>query len=198
MENISEIIDSYSDKYFAIKQQARKYILNGSNVDDKERLNILHRPWVAPLNWGLMIYKGTSKQVLCEFQYDIQINIPAFYKEFLENFNGCFLYDISFYGIIKSLTRSYLQCHSLETANTRWIHEYKVDKSYFHFGGAEYNDEENVGYFYDGNKIISIRKNGEIVGEWNDFSVFLNDEISKSEKKMLKDIPQSINLQILD
>lgn len=73
MENISEIIDSYSDKYFAIKQQARKYILNGSNVDDKERLNILHRPWVAPFNWGIMIYKCASKEVICGFQYENEI-----------------------------------------------------------------------------------------------------------------------------
>lgn len=198
MENINKIIDSYSDKYFAIKEQARKYILNGSNVDEKERLNILHRPWVAPLNWGLMIYKGASKEVLCEFQYDSKIIIPTFYREFLENINGCFLYDISLYGIIPSFTRSFLQCHSLETANTRWIHEYKVDKSYFYFGGSSYNYEENVGYFYDENNIISIRKNGEIVGEWTDFSNFLSDEISKSEKKMLKNLPSNINLIVTD
>jgi len=198
MENINKIIESYPDKYFAIKKQVQKYILNNSNIDEKERLNILHRPWVAPLNWGLMIYKGASKEVLCDFQYDNEINIPAFYREFLENINGCFLYDISLYGIIPSLTRSYLQCHSLEAANARWIHEYKVDISYFYFGGSSYNYEENVGYFYDGNKIISIRKNGQIIDEWIDFSCFLEDEISKSEKKMLEKIPQNINLIVID
>ncbi len=131
MENISEIIDSYSDKYFAIKQQTRKYILNGSNVDDKERLNILHRPWVAPFNWGLMIYKGASKEVICGFQYENEIIIPAFYKEFLEIINGCFLYDMSLFGIIESFTRSFLQCHSLQTANVYWKNSFKVDKTFF-------------------------------------------------------------------
>ncbi len=198
MENINKIIDSYSDKYFAIKEQARKYILNGSNVDEKERLNILHRPWVAPLNWGLMIYKGASKEVLCEFQYDSKIIIPTFYREFLENINGCFLYDISLYGIIPSFTRSFLQCHSLQTANDYWKGGYEVNQTYFHFGGSSYNYEENVGYFYGENKIISILKNGLIVGEWTDFSVFLNDEIRKSEKKMLKETPKDINLKIID
>jgi hypothetical protein len=194
MEIINKIIDSYPNEYLAIKEQAKKYILNGSNIDEKGRLNILHRPWVAPLNWGLMIYKGADKQLLCEFQYDNEINIPAFYREFLENINGCFLYDISLYGIIPSLTRSFLQCHSLQTANTYWKNEFKVDNSYFHFGGSIYNYEENVGYFYAKNKIISIRKNGKIVGEWNLFSSFLNDEIIRSEKGMLKEIPQDIKL----
>lgn len=105
---------------------------------------------------------------------------------------------MSLFGIIESFTRSFLQCHSLQTANVYWKNSFKVDKTFFCFGGSPYSYEENVGYFYDGNKIISIRKNGEIVGEWNDFSMFLNDEISKSEKRMLKETPANIKLIVMD
>jgi hypothetical protein len=49
-ENIFKIIDSYPDEYIAIKKQAKKHIQNGSDIDKSESVNILHRPWIAPLN----------------------------------------------------------------------------------------------------------------------------------------------------
>ena len=194
MENLHSVIDSYPDEYIGIKTQAKKYIQNGSNIDERGRLNILHRPWLAPLNWGLMLYKGADLKWIKETEEVIQKPIPDFYSRFLTHINGCFLYDISMFGLIHSLTRSFLQCHDLITANCSWIGEYEIDHNFFHFGGGRYSDDENTGYFYGNNKIISILNNGKIINEWGNFSDFLNDELLRAEREMLKNVPKNTKL----
>ena len=196
MENIYKIIDSYPDDYLAIKKQAKKYVQNGSIIDDSLRVNILHRPWVAPLNWGLMIYKGADTKWITDAEISIGKTIPDFYKTFLTKINGCFLYDISMFGLIHSLTRSFLQCHDLITANNDWIKEFDVDRSFFYFGGGPYSYVEKVGYFYGQNKIMSIRQNGKTVNEWTNFSDFLNDELLRAENEMLNKIPKETKLVV--
>ncbi|MFT3935091.1 MAG: hypothetical protein QM726_15800 [Chitinophagaceae bacterium] len=196
MEELYKIINSYPDEYVAIKRQAKKYIHNNSDLDESRRLNILHRPWVAPLNWGLMIYQGADMKWVNDAEQTIGKTIPDFYKRFLTNINGCFLYDISLFGLIHSLTRSLLQCHSLTSANLDWINGFKIDQSFFYFGGGVYSDDENTGYFYGNNKIMSVRKNGKLVNEWGTFSDFLNDELIRAEKEMLKEVPEKNKLVV--
>ena len=198
MDSIYKIIDSYPDEYFAIKKQAKKYMQNGSNIDKHERINILHRPWVAPLNWGLMLYKGADIKWINQTEESTKKTIPDFYKNFLTKINGCFLYDISMFGLIHSLTRSFLQCHDLTTANIHWIKEYDVDQSFFHFGGSTYSYDENMGYFYGQDKIVSIRKNGKLVNEWSNFADFLNDELTRAEKEMLTEVPKKVKLVVTE
>ena len=163
-------------------------------------MNIFHRPWVAPFNWGLRLYKGVDKNWLEQFEQKTQKVIPDFYKDFLLEINGCFIYDLSLFGLLPSiflkgvLDRTQLQCHDLVTANTNWIYEYKVDKNNFHFGGRSYTYSENIGYFFDSNKIRALRSNGKTIKEWQNFSVFLNDEIKEAEKMMIKEIPKEIEI----
>lgn len=194
MEELYKKIDAYPDEYSAIKKHAKRYIKNGSEIDKSGTLNILHRPWVAPLNWGLMIYKGADSKRINEEEQTIEKSIPEFYKRFLTNINGCFLYDISMFGLIPSMTRSFLQCHSLINANQDWIMEFNTDQNFFHFGGGKFSPTENTGYFYGHNRIISIRKNGKLVNEWNSFSDFLTDELVRAEREMLKKVPKEIKL----
>ena len=92
------------------------------------------------------------------------------------------------------LNRSSLQCHDLTTANNNWIREYDVDPNLFHFGGRSYNDDENVGYFFDKQKILCCRKNGELINKWNTFSKMLSDEIKIVEQEMLDEVPREIHL----
>ena len=198
MENIYKIIDSCSDEYLAIKRQAKKYLQNGSNIDNNLRINILHRPWVARLNWGLMLYKGADTKWINDAEESIGKTIPDFYRNFLTTINGCFLYDISLFGLIYSLERSFLQCHNLKTANINWIKKFEVDQSFFYFGSGIYSYDENTGYFYGQNKIVSIRKNGNAVNEWSSFSAFLNDELERAEKEMLEEVPKKVTLVVTD
>ncbi|MDB5276162.1 MAG: hypothetical protein JWR61_1117 [Ferruginibacter sp.] len=145
-----------------------------------------------------MIYEGADMKWITEAEKTMGKTIPDFYKRFLTDINGCFLYDISMFGLIHSLTRSFLQCHSLTSANRDWIMEFDIDQSFFHFGGGTYSDDENTGYFYGESKIISIRKNGKLVNEWSDFSDFLNDELDRAEKEMLKEVPKKIKLSVTE
>ncbi|WP_157503060.1 hypothetical protein [Mangrovimonas xylaniphaga] len=163
-------------------------------------LNILHRPWVARLNWGLMLYQGAQVNWFSEFTKRTGKEIPKFYIDFLISINGGFIYDLSLYGLTPTLynsgqlNRSILQCHDLTTANNNWIREFDVDPELFHFGGRSYNYDENVGYFYDDQKILCYRKNGELINNWDTFSNMLSDEIKIVEQEMLGEVPEGIDL----
>ena len=200
--NLMSKIDSYPDEYLPIQKQAKKYLRNNLCIDGNNTLNVFHRPWVAPFNWGLMLYQGADKNWIEQFEERTQKIIPSTYKSFLLTINGCFIYDLSLYGLTPSiylevtLDRSELQCHDLTTANTDWIFEYKVDENDFHFGSGTYLYDEKIGYFFDDNKIRSISTNGKLVNEWMNFTDFLSDEISTAEKIMLAEIPEDTNLLI--
>jgi len=204
MQRLISKIDCLPDEYSSIKKQAFKYLNNNSNIDGLDTLNIFHRPWNAPLNWGLMLYKGAEIKWFEQFREMTKKEIPEFYKNFLSLINGCFIFDISLYGLTPSvylkgtLDRSILQCHDLATANSQWIKEYEVDKKYFHFGGRQYSYSENLGYFFDGDKITAILPNGNVINEWTNYFEFLFDEIELAEQKALKNIPKGINIIVND
>ena len=200
--NLISKIDDYPDEYLPIKRQAKKYHRNKSTIDNNKTLNIFHRPWVAPFNWGLLLYQGADENLIEQFEQKTQKIIPSFYKNFLVSINGCFIYDLSLFGLTPSiylkdtLDRSQLQCHDLSLANKDWIFDYKVDKSCFYFGSRAYTYGENVGYFFGDNKIKSIKVNGKTVKEWMDFTDFLSDEIKETEKIMLTEIPKDVKVLV--
>jgi hypothetical protein len=196
MQNISTVIDSYTNQYLPIRRHAKKYVSNNSTIDTNDRLNILHRPWLAPMNWALMLYKGVSNTLIEAAERKIKKTIPDFYSHFLTHINGAFLYDISLFGLTASLTRSYLQSHDLITANVDWISEYEVDPTFFYFGSYSYSDDENAGYFFGDRKIKSLLRNGQLINEWSDFSHFLDDELQRAENEMLKDLPTDVSLVV--
>jgi hypothetical protein len=200
MQRLISKIDNLPDEYLSIKKQAFKYLNNNSNISDLGTLNIFHRPWIAPLNWGLMLYTGAEAKWFELFREKTKMEIPEFYKNFLSQINGCFIYDISLFGLTPSvylkgrLDRSKLQCHDLTTANIQWIKEFEVDKKYFHFGGRQHSDSEELGYFFDGDKIMAILHNGVVINEWTSYFDFLYDEIELAEQKALGNIPKGINV----
>jgi hypothetical protein len=201
MKEIRNRIENLPPELDSIANQANKYLENNSSINELV-LNILHRPWIARLNWGLMLYKGANVNWFIEFTERTGKEIPKFYIDFLKSINGGFIYDISLYGLTPSLynsgklNRSILQCHDLTTANNNWIRGYEVDPNLFHFGGRSYTDDENVGYFFDKQKILCYRKNGELINEWDTFSKMLSDEIKIAEQKMLDEVPKEIELII--
>ena len=201
MNEIINRIDKLPSELDTIANQARKYLENNSNMNDFV-LNILHRPWVARLNWGLMLYQGANINWFAEFTNRTGKEIPKFYTDFLKNINGGFIYDISLYGLTPSiynsgkLNRTILQCHDLTTANINWIMGYDVDPNLFHFGGRSYTDDENVGYFFDNQRILCYRKNGKLINKWDTFSEMLADEIKIVEQRMLDEVPNEIDLKI--
>src|SRR5688572_28743059 len=101
--------------------------------------------------------------------------------------NGCFAYALALYGLPPSMqaerrlmNRMALQPLELGQADRFWKFEFAgADASMFHFGGRHYTYTENVGYFHDANgRILSVRKNGEIVGTWAALLPFLDEELT--------------------
>jgi hypothetical protein len=201
-DNIYNEIEKLPHFLFSIKEQGKKYYKNNSKIDSYA-IHVLHRPWVAPYNWGLSLFKGVNPDWLTQFTKLTNKAVPDFYRDFLLAMNGCFIYDMALYGLTPSLynngilNRTMLECFDLTTANNNWILEYDIPNNLFHFGGRAYSDSENIGYFIGQNQNIkAIRKNGQEIHEWVDFKTFLTDEIAVAEKIMKSEIPKGTVLII--
>lgn len=202
VDKVKKRLKKIDKKYPAISHQCYRYIENNSKIDENNNINIFHRPWVAPQNWGIKLFDSVKSKWIKDFKTRTEKSIPDFYKDFLKISNGGFIYDLSLYGLPPSiytkgvLSRSVLQCHDLTSANNSWIVEYDIDKDSFYFGGRAYTFDENVGYFYKKNEILCARKNGEIIAKWNDFNDFINDEVKEAEKMMQDKTPENTEIII--
>jgi hypothetical protein len=191
---IKSFLDNLPDEWNAIKQQAVKYFDDDSDMRKDGAAQIFKRPWIAPLNFGLLLFPPVKKEFIILFEQRTGKAMPSLYKSVLLQMNGCFAYDFSLYGLPESmyqrnlLDRSFLQQYDLGAANMHWIYEYEVNDRLFHIGSRAYSFEENVGYFIDGeNNILSIKTNGEQIRKWNSFESFLLEEIQEAEILMIKE-----------
>ena len=195
INSMDERLNGVSNNYEAVKEISFKYL----KIDGKQtgnNLEIYSQKWVAPLKYGIIIYEQTPNDHVKKFENDNNKRIPRIYKDFLLEINGCFIFDLSLFGLTPSiyetglLDRSKVQCFDLGTANRNWISEYNVDEELFHFGSRSHSYDENIGYFIDDTgRIKSIRKNGQIIKEWTEFADFLKDEIAVVEKMMIEELP---------
>jgi hypothetical protein len=187
---IAERLDTLPDFLAPLKDAAARYAGYPSVIGKDGVLDIGHRPWVAELNYMLMIYPGIDTNALHRYCQQFRIHVPEMYAEFLQAVNGVFFFGMSLCGVPRSmlgnvplLDRRILQCHDLATAATLWIDEYSVPAGFFHFGGRHFSFRANVGYFFDGEKrIVCVRGQKKVIGEWTSFSDFLKDELAASEK----------------
>src|SRR5262249_19104286 len=149
-------------------------------------MEIGHRPWVANLNYMLMMYPGIESDDLDRYCRRFNIQVPEVYADFLRAVNGGFFFGMSLCGVPLSmlgksplLVRRPLQSPALATAATLWIDEYSVPKGFFHIGSRYFSFRANVGYFVDGaNQIVCVRGKKKVIGEWTNFSDFLKDELA--------------------
>ena len=190
MQDIAKRLDAFPDFLAPLKEAARRYLKYPSVAGKDGMMDIGHRPWVAELNYMLMIYPGIDADALNRYCRRFEIQVPEAYAEFLRAVNGGFFFGMSLCGVPLSmlgnpplLDRRILQCHDLATAATQWIFEYTVPEGFFHFGGRHFSSRANVGYFFDGeNRIVCVRGQKNVIGEWTSFSEFLKDELEASEK----------------
>ena len=189
---ISSFLKSLSSEWEPVKDQAKKYFDSDSKIREDGAAQIFRRPWIAPLNFGLLLFPPVDKTWFAEFNKQTDKTIPEFYQNVLSNINGCFVYDFALYGLPRTLytegllSRRILQQYDLGRANTDWIGNYNIDNDLFHIGGRSYSYDENIGYFLDGDRILSIRKNGEVLNSWATMTEFLKSEIEIVEKMMIK------------
>jgi hypothetical protein len=190
MQAIQQRLDALPDFLSPLREAASRYLSYPNAFAQDGVMNIGHRPWVAELNYMLMLYPGIDHDALSRYVRRFELQIPEVYADFLRAVNGAFCFGMSLCGVPLSmlgspplLDRTILQCHDLWTAATRRVEEFRVPAGYFHFGGRDLSYRENVGYFFDGNsRIISIRGKKKVIGKWSSFSEFLSDELQASEK----------------
>jgi hypothetical protein len=126
---IKTFLDNLNSDFDIVKEQVDKYY----NFDNKADLRhdgavkIFNRTWVAPMNYGLLLFPPADKAIIEKFEKKEKLKIPDFYKTILTMMNGCFIYDFSLFGLPKSiyekglLDRSDLYQFDLGTANKDWI-----------------------------------------------------------------------------
>ena len=188
-KDIKDFFDKLDSDLNPIKEQAVRYFDIESNVRADNVIQIFKRPWVAPENFGLILYPPVEKEWLVEFERKTGKIIPKLYEEILLQMNGCFVYDFSLFGLPKSiytkgvLDRCILQQFDLTEANSSWIREYDANQDLFHIGSHCY--DECIGYFVDNNTILSIKETGEIVNSFATVKDFLIKEIEMAEKIMI-------------
>lgn len=188
MNKFEDRLKSISDNLSSIRNIAMKYISFGF-IEENGEFRIYNRTWIAPLNYAIYLFDKTPQTFFEKYNSEYKKDIPNIYKTFLNELNGCNVFDLSLYGLTPSIyekgiiDRSKVQCYDLGTANKFWKNEFEIDKNMFHFGSRSYSFDENIGYFLDSTDCIkSILKNGEIVNQWYDFSTFLSDEIDAAEQ----------------
>ena len=194
---IQRRLDSFPPELRPLTDASQRYLKFCSAIDVDETALIAHQPWKAPLAYAFHLYPPAKEAWFSKFEKIHQVAVPAPLRPVLRTFSGCFAFGISLFGISPSMlqsppliSRRELQCHNLATANTHWKFEYKVDENAFHFGGRAYSSDENSGYFlYGKSTVLSILKDGSIVGQWDNFTSFLMDELAASEDLEFAKIP---------
>jgi len=176
---------------------ALRYLRYSPSVASDGTLNIGYTPWVAPEAYGFHLFAPAKREWLLGFSRRSGRDIPDVYDEFLLSMNGCFAYGLSLYGLPASLqahppllNRSKIQPLDLGAANLTWRKGFPVSETEFHFGGRRWSHTENVGYFWDGNRIRSVRKSGETEGAWAVFQEFLIEELSAAERSFRDNVPE--------
>jgi len=190
MEAIRKRLDALPNFLAPLDVAASRYLKYPSIIRKDGMMAIGHRPWVAELNYMLMLYPGIEPDALNRYCGRFEIQVPEVYAEVLRAVNGGFFFGMSLCGVPLSrlgnppfLDRRTLQCHDLALAATRWIDQYSLPPGFFHFGYRHFSFRANVGYFFEGeNRIVCVHDDNKVIGEWTSFSEFLKDELEASEK----------------
>ena len=192
-------LDGFPDDLAILRDRAVRCARYCSSISSDDTLQLGHQPWVGPEAYAVRLFAPARKAWFAAFKERTGRTIPAAYREALLTVNGCSFFDLELYGRPPSMQsreprvdRSRPQPLDLATANLGWIHEYATDAGQFYFGGRSWTAEENVGYFWlDGRKptLRSIRKSGEVVGEWAGLHALLADELEAAERSSIEDTP---------
>ena len=189
MRSIAARIAGYSQLLEPLKESAGRYLKYPSVLAEDDVALIGHRPWVAPKNYMFRLYPPVSSDARQHYGQIFGIDVPPVYTDFLREVNGACCFGMSLCGMPQSmlgrpplLDRTVLQCHDLATAVNHWTRAYCVPGELFHFGYRHYSDDEDVGYFIERcNRIICVKKDGNVLGDWTNFTAFLSDELKASE-----------------
>ena len=189
MDVMRSLLDGLPAQLAPLANAARSLLDQPCDLSADGVLSFGHRSWVAPQNYTITLYPGLQAEALGRYAVRFGLEVPAIYAAFLKSVNGAFCFGMSLAGVPRSmlglpplLDRSRLQCHDLGMTATQWVGEYrKLPTGAFHFGYRHFSPRENIGYFVAGDRILSLRKSGKVVGEWDSLSEFLSEELRASQ-----------------
>jgi hypothetical protein len=198
-ERIRIRLDDFSGEFTPLADAALRYLRYCSAMDIDGTALIGHMPWKAPLAYAFRLFPPAKKSWFSRYAKVRGIQIPAKLRPLLSTVNGCFAFGLSLFGMPLSmikepplLDRSNLQPHDLSLANENqgWKYGFRGAEDGFHFGGRHYSYTENAGFFlFGGSQIVSLLKDGSVVGKWREFSSFLRDELAAAEAFECSKIP---------
>ena len=184
--NIKEQILSLTKDYIPLKDICLE-LLDDSYKNSSDYILLNRQPKIAPEYYAIYLFFGMAQHRIEEYQSIHSINIPDFYQTFLRNINGFSVFSFTLFGIAKSmlnktplLDRSKIQSMDI-SVNSGFY------KSSFLFGYRHYTFEKNIDYYLTNSNKVLGRVDKQIVSEWDDFNLFLEDEIKAAREYHVSD-----------
>lgn len=174
LAQIAAVLPSFPEFTFAIAKDAA--------VSGNGTVMLGRAPQVGPEAYHVLIYPPAPESWLRTLEGTMNVEIPGDLRRILQVMNGCHCFDLSLFGVTASptepLNRREPMALRLAFGLADWAMEYGRAGS-FHFGGAPWIDEENVGYFWGNRGPFSARTNGEVVGEWTGVADLFASEVAR-------------------
>ena len=184
---LKEKLSSLPNDFLPIERFVNKYAERESRIDNLGTIQLAKNSEFTEA-YFINLFEGAPQLYFNNFLTRYNHEIPEPIESFLRIMNGFHFCDFNIYGLTPSLykstdgllDRTVLQPLDIGTANEYWKHEF--ERSDFHFGSRYFDDEENCGYFLEGDIIRSCLKTGEVVGTWTNFPDFLTSELTTTEQ----------------
>jgi hypothetical protein len=173
--NPNQRIEELPSQLSPIKDRASKW-LSISHAWDADTLKVLLMPWEAPLAAAYWLFAPLSQAT--------NMKMPAEYAALLQSINGFRGLGFDLFGVLSNggmVNRHAVNPLCIKTANDTWRHDFFGAETWFHFGGCALSEDENGGYFYDGDTIICRTENGGTVDTWAKFEDFLEQELTRTQ-----------------
>jgi hypothetical protein len=188
MEKAHSILDALPTELAPLAAVARGLLDKPGDLAEDGVLRLGHRPWVAPENYAITLYPGLPADSLHRYARQFVLEVPETYASVLAATNGAYCFGMALVGVPRSmlgspplLDRSRLQCQDMGMLARSAVYEYrKLPPGAFHFGWRHFSYRENIGYFLADGRIMSIRKSGKVVDNWNGVAPFLQAELAAS------------------
>ena len=174
LTQIAAVLPSISEFTFAMADDAE--------VAPNGTVMLGRAPHIAPEAYRVVIYPPAPEPWLRTLENTMKVEIPVDLRRVLRVMNGCHCFDLSLFGVTARVTellnRREPVALRLAFGLADWAGEYGRAGS-FHFGGAPWTYEENVGYFWSDQGPFSARTNGEVVGKWASVADLFDAELTR-------------------
>ena len=186
-KELTSKLNSVPAEFLPIKEFVQRYSHLDSRTDNHGTIQLAKNSKYLDA-YFINIFAPANEIYFSNFISRYGVSVPEPLEKFLRFANGFTFCDFTVYGLTPSmyksqtgtLERTSLQPLDIGTANDVWKTEF--DQVGFYFGGRSYSDDTNCGYFLQDGTIFSCLCGGVIVGQWDNFWTFLEEELEVTER----------------